>query len=134
MRRIGCFIMKRSASEIDAFLNARADEMRRNPTSAEARLWAELKPLGFARQAPICGETKNGLEWFYIADFFECFAGLIVECDGGIHKRQRGRDRRRDTRLATIGIRTIRFANREVLKDMDGVLTKIRAALESRSA
>jgi very-short-patch-repair endonuclease len=126
--------MKRSKSEIDAFLNARAEEMRRYPTEAEAALWERLRLIEFwKQQIDIYGQTKNGHEWAYILDFYDPVNKLCVEVDGLVHKRQRGRDRRRDTRLATIGIRTIRFTNREVLTDIDGVLAKIRAALESRT-
>ena len=124
--------MKRSKSEIDAFLNAKADEMRRNPTEAEAALWIELDSRWhFLFQYPQTGTTKNGGRWSYILDACHLETGLCIEVDGSSHRNRKGRDRRRDTRLATIGIRTIRFTNKDVLKDIESVLAKIRTALES---
>ena len=101
------------------------------PTEAEALLWTRLEPLGFARQVPMSGFTKNQGEWSYILDFLSRRHGvsgwLCVEVDGGVHSKQKGRDRRRDTRLATIGIKTIRFTNKEVLKDLEAVISRITA-------
>ena len=101
----------------------------------KAQHWLEQAKINdwSARQVVKIGFTKNGGSWCYILDFLNKAGDLAVECDGGIHKRQRGRDRRRDTRLGTIGIRTLRVTNKDVLKDIDGVLAKIRAALESRT-
>jgi very-short-patch-repair endonuclease len=109
--------------------------MEANPTLAEEAMWKILEPLGFARQYVFTGVTKNGLEWSYILDFaipLNPDVMLCVEIDGGIHKRQRGRDRRRDTRLAGEGIKTIRFTNREVLKDPSGIGFKIKFEMENR--
>lgn len=101
------------------------------PTDAEALLWTRLEPLGFSRQVPISGHTKNSGEWSYILDFLRSSrktpGWLCVEVDGGVHSKQKGRDRRRDTRLATMGIRTIRFTNKDVLKNLDAVVSQITA-------
>ena len=75
------------------------------------------------------GFTKNGLSWCYIIDFLNQAGDLAVEIDGGIHKRQRGRDRRRSTRLLGEGIRVIRFPNKRVLNDLDAVLAEIESEL-----
>jgi len=119
--------MKRSPEEVRAWLEARAGEMRRSPTLAEAHLRAALKPLGFHFQWIIVGMTKNAGEWRYILDFYQPVALLCIEVDGGIHKRQKGRDRRRDTRLKTAGVRTVRLTNKYVLSS---TLTELRARVE----
>jgi very-short-patch-repair endonuclease len=128
--------MRRSAGEIAAFLDDRARAMRKFPTPAEALLWDALAPLGFKRQHPINGETKNQGGWRYILDFVwlvpyyrENFLALCVEVDGSAHRRTKGRDRRRDTRLATIGIRTIRVSNADVLRHLDKVMDVIHRAM-----
>jgi len=59
--------------------------------------------------------------WYYILDFYHAGAQLCIEVDGGIHKKQKGRDRRRDTRLATMGIKTLRFDNWQVFEKLKGV-------------
>ena len=125
--------MRRSQLENEQFLMSRAQEMRLNPTEAERALAETLLSMGFQLQLPIQGKTKNGGTWLYILDAFHPTINLCVELDGSSHRNRKGRDRRRDTRLKGIGIRTIRFTNREVLTDIDGVLAKIRAALESRT-
>ena len=51
--------------------------------------------------------------------------------DGGVHKKKRGRDRRRDTRLATEGIVTVRVSNNEVLKHPDKKEPSIKAGFYS---
>lgn len=127
--------MKRCENEVSAFLAANAERMRLAPEPAEAVLWEHLRPLGFRRQEPIHGKTKNGGDWRYVLDFvkisrwFEGGLGLCVEVDGSSHRKKKGRDRRRDTRLATIGIKTLRFSNREVLCDTAGVIERIREAM-----
>jgi very-short-patch-repair endonuclease len=114
-------------------------QMTENPTPAEEALWTVLEPLGFKRQVVIVGYTKNGGEWQYIADFAKLdlmdgivVGGLIVEADGGIHRKRKGRDRRRGSRLAGEGIKTIRFTNREVLRDLGEIAFKMRYEVENR--
>ena len=122
--------MKRhSESESAAFLEANAERMRREPTQVEDHLWPYLEPLGFIRQFPLSGSTKNLGGWNYILDFFHDGLNLCVEVDGSVHMFRKGRDRRRDTRLATIGIVTLRFRNREVLTNIAGVIAKIKWAM-----
>ena len=103
--------------------------MRLAPTTGESKLWERLEPLGFERQLPLGGQTKNGGIWMYILDFWHLKTNLVVEVDGGYHKKRKGYDRRRDTRLATAGLHTIRFTNREVDQDLDGVVARIVALL-----
>lgn len=123
--------MRRSVEQRKAFCEAAAAHMAANPTGAEERLWRVLEPLGFWRQTPFGGETKNGLRWHYIADFYRPGAGLVIEVDGGDHARTKGRDRRRTERLRIEhGIRVIRFSNNQVLKKLDEVRARIVAEME----
>jgi very-short-patch-repair endonuclease len=100
----------------------RARQMRRYPTPAERLLWAEMgkRPYGlrFRRQEVILG---------WIADFYCSSKKLIIEVDGGYHNEplQQARDIRRDHIMKMHGLSTIRFANREVLSDVDTVLERI---------
>ena len=100
-----------------------AQQMRRDGTDAERRLWNRLRDgrldgLKFRRQVPV-GK--------YIADF-ACFESrLIVEVDGGQHAESR-EDRKRDADLAVRGFRLLRFWNHDVLKSTDDVLLTIYAA------
>ncbi len=94
----------------------RAKAMRREPTSAERKLWQILRGRQFAnvkfrRQEPIGP---------YIADFV-CFASkLIIEVDGGQHS-ENARDAVRDAWLAERDLRVVRYSNLDVLTNPDGV-------------
>jgi very-short-patch-repair endonuclease len=104
----------------------RAQELRRNPTETEKRLWRHLSNRQLSR---FKFRRQEALEPF-IMDFFCPSNGLIIEIDGETHVA--GDDEKRDERLASRGFATIRFTNDDVMTNMDGVLTVILQALESR--
>jgi len=106
-----------------AELQARAAEMRRNPTEPEKRLWrilcnAQLADSKFRRQAVVPP---------FIADFLCPRAALIVEVDGDSHDA--GKDRVRDDLMVQRGYRTVRVTNAEVMTNLEGVAHAIRDAL-----
>src|SRR5690606_15335291 len=116
-------------SELIGLLLARAKEMRKNPTKAEAKLWEELRNRNldskFRRQHPI---SK------YIVDFVCLERELIIEVDGDIHQYQLGKDAERQLLLEQKkGYTVIRFSNDEVLHNIDEVLSKIEEKLNSPS-
>ena len=107
----------------DKKLKPLARELRKNMTDAERLIWQkvrgkQLKGYPFYRQKPI-GR--------YIVDFYCPSAKLVVELDGGQHYAEEGksRDRARDAELKGFGLRVLRFTNREVFKNTEGVLEKI---------
>jgi len=117
---------RRRLRGISRELDARARELRRVMTPAEARLWDGLrgwKVAKFRRQHP--------LERF-ILDFYCPAARLCVEVDGGVHDVLEERDAARTAHLATLGIRVIRFRNEEVLSDCAAVLLRIESELHAR--
>jgi very-short-patch-repair endonuclease len=104
----------------------RAKQLRRTMTPAETLLWRYLKAnridgLGFRRQVPF----RN-----YIADFACMSARLIVELDGGSHdaETQRQSDRVRDAFFIAEGFHVLRFANHDVISNLEGVVEAIREA------
>ena len=106
----------------------RAAQMRRNLTEPERQLWMALRDsrfLGhkFRRQAVI------GMR---IVDFFCPAKGLVIEIDGDTHDPVR--DAMRDRRMARdFGFAVVRFSNRDVTRNLDGVLAALEIALEHRS-
>jgi very-short-patch-repair endonuclease len=109
-------------------LKARARSLRANSTDAEQRLWARLRRkqiLGvqFYRQKPI---------GYYIADFYAPAARLIVEVDGSQHAdaAQAKHDKRRTVYFKAIGLRVLRFNDRQVLLKIDSVTEEIFRAIE----
>jgi len=105
-----------------------AGELRKNPTPAEARLWSRLRndQLGviFRRQHAIGN---------YIPDFCSPQARLIIELDGSQHLEQEAYDEERTHYLESQGYRVIRFWNKDVMNDIEGVLQAIMNALEERA-
>ncbi len=91
-------------------------------TDAENLLWSrirrkQLKGYQFYRQR-IIGD--------YIVDFYCPKANLVIELDGGQHYSDEGkrRDHTRDDYLAGLGLRVIRFSDREIFENLKGVLEK----------
>ena len=63
----------------------------------------------------------------FIADFYCPRANLVLELDGGQHYTEEGRatDGRRDEFMRSIGLRVLRFSDREVFENIEGVIEKI---------
>jgi len=100
-----------------------ARELRSHQTEAEAFLWlklrkGQLKNCRFYRQRIICN---------YIVDFYCPDAKLVIEIDGGQHYSEPGmaKDGKRDSHLAELGLRVLRFSAREVFENTAGVLEMI---------
>jgi len=105
----------------------RARQLRREMTPAEKKLWARLRynqvdGFQFRRQHAV-GR--------FILDFFCAKAKLAIEVDGDTHAAQTEYDEERTAWLnAQKQYRVIRFANRDVLRNLDVVVEKIREELK----
>ncbi len=108
----------------------RAKQLRRTMTRAETLLWRYLKAnridgLDFRRQVPFQG---------YVVDFV-CFAGkLVIELDGESHDfvERQNADRKRDAFFAEQGFQVLRFTNKQVTSNLEGVIQAIRQTLSCR--
>jgi very-short-patch-repair endonuclease len=110
----------------------RARRLRREMTDAERKLWWHLRRLPvehshFRRQATIGP---------YFADFACHQRRLVIEVDGGQHNRPDHvvTDAERSAYLRSQGYRVLRFWNNEVLKNIEGVMERILAALRGGEA
>ncbi|MCB1776936.1 MAG: endonuclease domain-containing protein [Candidatus Competibacteraceae bacterium] len=108
-------------------LKDHARVLRSEMTDCEQRLWSRLRRkqvLGvqFYRQKPIGN---------YIADFYAPKVSLVVEVDGSQHlePEQVDHDQQRTAFLESQGLRVLRFDNREVLQELDGVMEVIYRAM-----
>lgn len=104
-----------------------AREMRKNPTPAEKRLWAyvrrnQLDGFKFRRQQVI---------WRFIVDFYCPRAKLVVELDGASHDDTVDYDALRTQFLESLGLRVIRFHNRDVMVNLENVLEAIQVNLHN---
>jgi very-short-patch-repair endonuclease len=80
----------------------------------------------FKRQQPVK---------YFIADFYCHKAKLIIEVDGGYHQlpAQYEYDENRDAELENLGLKVIRFTNKQVLFDIDNVMTEIKHYINAPS-
>ena len=98
-------------------------DLRNNMTDAEKLLWSRVRNkqilgLQFYRQKPLLN---------FIVDFYCPAENVVIECDGGQHFTDEGleADRIRDHALEYLGLKVLRFDNRQILAEIDGVVEKI---------
>jgi very-short-patch-repair endonuclease len=96
-----------------------ARSLRKSATPAEQLLWRHLR-----------GRQLNGRKWRrqqpfgpYVLDFYCPELRIAVEIDGDVHAAKESADRERQRRLENRGITVVRFTNREVLDNLEGVLS-----------
>lgn len=104
--------------------------LRSNMTDAEQSLWhrlrrKQIRGVQFYRQKPLLS---------FIVDFYCPAAKLVIELDGSQHfeaEHQIG-DRARDEALANLGLKVLRFDNRQVLLEIEAVLAVIDETVKGR--
>ena len=96
-----------------------ARKLRKRMSPAEARMWNLLRAAPFCdwhfrRQVPLAG---------YFADFASHGAKLVIEIDGDTHGTAAAlrHDAVRDAALRREGYRIVRFTNRDVMNNLEGV-------------
>ena len=99
----------------------RAREMRANMTEPEKRMWYQcLKqlPHRFRRQRPFGP---------YIVDFYCASHKLVIEIDGESHASDEAQDYDADRTvyLQSLGLQVVRFNNREVMDNLEGVYARL---------
>ena len=104
----------------------RARELRQTETPYEKKLWRllrnrQLEGYKFRRQVPV-GK--------YYADFCCVDEKLIIELDGASHNDREEYDALRDETLKSAGYRTLRIANRDLMRNEEGVWLLIEKMLK----
>ena len=104
-------------------LRGQARSLRTKLTAAEQRLWSRLRRkqisgIQFYRQKPIGN---------YIVDFYAPSVQLVVEVDGSQHLEiaQASYDAERSEYLRQLGLKVLRFDDRQVLMQTDAVVEEI---------
>jgi very-short-patch-repair endonuclease len=104
----------------DKDLKPLSQHLRKHMTDAENLLWSklrgkQLKGYQFYRQKVI-GE--------YIVDFYSPKAHLVIELDGGQHYSEIGKrkDQLRDDVLTKMEVKILRFSDRDVFENLNGVM------------
>ena len=109
-------------------LTSRAQQLRKNMTKEERKLWYEYLrnyPYQFRRQVAF-GK--------YILDFYCAAAKLAIELDGSQHYEADGPeyDNRRTAFLNRMGISVLRFTNTDVMRNLSGVCQMIDMTVNNR--
>jgi very-short-patch-repair endonuclease len=104
-----------------------AKRNRTNQTEPEIRIWLALRGKRFAetkfRRQKVIGP--------YIVDFSCRNPMLVIELDGESHGTQVEYDEKRTEYLKRLGYRIVRFTNREVMENMEGVLESLAVLIET---
>ena len=97
-------------------------------TDAEIFLWSKIR----MKQLNNCQFYRQKIIGDYIVDFFCPKFKLVIEVDGGQHYSddKLNADRGRDEVLKSMGMKVLRFTNPDVLKNIDGVVTRIVENIE----
>lgn len=91
-------------------------------TDAERLLWSKIR-----------GKQLKGYQFYrqkiignYIVDFYCPKAKLIIEIDGGNHYNDEGikKDKIRDDYMRDHKLKVLRFSDREVFKNLNGVVER----------
>jgi len=111
----------------DKRLKALSQDLRNNTTDAERMLWQKL------RRKQLKGHPfyRQKIVGTYIVDFYCPKANLVIELDGSQHYSEAGKtkDSIRDDALREMGIKVLRFSDRDVFEYMGGVMERIWSCL-----
>ncbi|MCK6537283.1 MAG: endonuclease domain-containing protein [Polyangiaceae bacterium] len=105
-------------------LAQRAAAMRAAPTRSERVFWEAVRARRLqveVRRQVVLGE--------FIADFFVPSARLVIEIDGGYHRRRVAADARRERALRRLGYRVLRLEAELVVTALPVALRRLRDAL-----
>ena len=104
-----------------------AQQLRRDPTPAEGKLWYEFLSSHrdkFTRQKPLGP---------YIVDFYCAEKQLVIEIDGDSHFTDAAEryDAARTSVLGRSSLRVLRFTNAEVMQQFEAVCQQIEDSLQT---
>ena len=92
-------------------------------TDAERLIWSKLR----MKQLKNCQFYRQKVIGNYIVDFYCPKAKLVVEVDGGQHYMDEGKkkDEKRDSYIQRLGLKVLRFSDRDVLKNINSVSEEV---------
>ena len=102
-------------------------QLRKNMTDAERLLWSKLR----RKQLKCFQFYRQKIIGSYIVDFYCPKAKLIVELDGSQHYDMKGiiKDRIRDNYMKNLGMKVLRFSDKEIFENCRGVIERIWGSL-----
>ena len=105
-----------------------ARRLRKDMTPHERKLW-----YLFLRHYPV-KIYKQRIIGRYIVDFYCASAKLVIEVDGSGHYDPQGmaHDGERSAFLQGLGLEVLRFSNRDIDRDFQGVCAQIDLTIQTR--
>lgn len=113
----------------DNSLLENARRLRREMTPHERKLW-----YLFLRKYPV-KIYKQRIIGKFIVDFYCASAKLVIELDGSQHYEEQAMvyDQERSIFLESLGLRVIRFSNRDIDREFSAVCDQIDQIIKERS-
>jgi len=98
-------------------------QLRKNMTEAERLLWSKIR----AKQLKGYQFYRQRIIGNYIVDFYCAKAKLVIELDGGQHYSNKGleKDKIRDDYIKEQKLEVLRFSDRDVFENLNGVVERI---------
>ncbi|MGD0590314.1 MAG: endonuclease domain-containing protein [Bacteroidota bacterium] len=108
-------------------MKTRRQELRREMTEAEELLWARIRN----RQINGCKFRRQYSIGAYVVDFYSPENKIAIEIDGSSHDRADAieYDKNRQEEIETLGIRVVRFTNKNVLSNLDMIIKQLSEAV-----
>ncbi|MGP0565733.1 MULTISPECIES: endonuclease domain-containing protein [unclassified Nitrospina] len=112
----------------DESLTDKARELRNQPTPAEKHFWYHLRQMPFYKETRFNRQKPIGS---YIVDFYCHRHQLVIEIDGDTHgtPQAKKKDQARTEFLSAQGLTVVRFTNREVMHNIEGVLGEVERVI-----
>ena len=100
---------------------ANAQNLRRNMTDEEKHLWYD-----FLKNLPVTINRQKNIG-NYIVDFLISSSKLVIELDGSQHWNEENKenDKKRDEYLKKMELTVLRYSNKEINENFDGVCADI---------
>ena len=97
--------------------------LRNNMPPAEQLIWAKLK----GKQVKNCKFRRQYSVGAFVIDFYTVEIKLAIEIDGDSHFGDGAEvaDRERQSFIESSGIRFLRFTNRQVYEELDGIIETV---------
>ena len=108
----------------------RCRDLRRNQTDGERKLWSVLRN----RQLSGAKFRRQFSLGRYVLDFYSPEYKLGIEADGSQHYEDEGRrrDKQRTRELSNLGVQILRFSDRDILNNIEGVCEAIQESIERK--
>ena len=102
-------------------LVANAQNLRKNMTDEEKHLWYD-----FLKDLPVTVNRQKNIG-NYIVDFLISSSNLVIELDGSQHWNEENKenDKKRDEYLKKMELTVLRYSNKEINENFDGVCADI---------